>query len=44
MIEIARLHHVQTAIVEYREDLLAVYDGIAGVLRYRVDRTQLIAG
>ena len=44
MIEIARLHRVQTMIVEYREDLLAVYDGIAGVLHYRVDRTQLIAG
>jgi hypothetical protein len=44
MIEMARLHRVQTAIVEYREDLLAGYDGIAAMLHYRMDRTQLIAG
>jgi peptide subunit release factor 1 (eRF1) len=44
MIEMARLHRVQTTIVEYREDLLAGYDGIVAVLHYRVDRTQLVAG
>jgi predicted N-formylglutamate amidohydrolase len=38
IVEIARMHGVNVTMIEYRQDLMSKYDGIAGVTYVPVNR------